>query len=69
MYMYIQNVSCVILKLDIHFYFEYILESILRYPHIHISKAHIGCNLRIDYCGFGPFSSTLTNLLIFISLL
>ena len=25
--------------------------------------------LRIDYCGFGPFSSTLTNLLILISLL
>ena len=24
--------------------------------------------LRIDYCGFGPFSSTLTNLLVLISL-
>ena len=43
--MYIQNVYCVILKLDIYFHFEYILESILRYPHINISKAHIGCNL------------------------
>ena len=27
------------------------------------------CGLRIDYCGFGPLSSTLTNLLILISLL
>ena len=25
-------------------------------------------NLRIDYCGFGPFSSTLANLVILISL-
>ena len=25
--------------------------------------------LRIDYCGFGPFSSTSTNLVIYISLL
>ena len=25
--------------------------------------------LRIDYCGFGPFCSTLTSLLILISLL
>ena len=33
-----------------------------------ISKYFIS-TLRIDYCGFGPFGSTLTNLMMFISLL